>query len=233
MKEKRKDRKERKERKEIKGRKGRKGRKERRETRTQTRQRKQLSVSRDKIHAMRATIEELEKSNRACELKMLRITAKLRAMRRREKELIAKLDRLRSKSKKDSLEDTTEPLSELEDTAMQGGNASCHPKFSEAVANASNRFSIGMYNEVLKSKSSKVEMTSLVTKLLGKASPGENLVMSASSISTVLAMLRLGARGGTLEQMTSSLFLPHGRAASTGYRCLLPKLDCFGFPKTI
>ena len=199
--------------------------------RTRRRQRKELSASREKILVMKATIEELEKSNRACELKMLRMERKLRAIRRREKELIAKLERLKSESTKDSLEEGSK---ELDDT-IQGENPSCHPKFSEAVANASNRFSIGMYKEVLKDKSPKGGITSLVTKLLekGMATPGQNLVMSTSSVSTVLAMLRVGARGSTLEQMTNSLFLPHGRASSTGYRCLLSKLIFFIFLKQL
>ena len=53
--------------------------------------------------------------------------------------------------------------------------------------------------------------------------------MSASSVSTVLAMLGVGARGETLKQMTDALFLPHGRAAGTGYRCLLPQLESKDF----
>ena len=223
----------RKERKVRKGRKGKKGRKGRRETRKQKMQRKELSVSREKIQVMKATIRELEKSNLACKIQKLRVEDKLSNMRRRENKLIAKLDRLRSESTRDSLEDTTEPLSELEDNAPQGEIPSCHPKFSEAVANASNRFSIGMYKEVLKEKSPKGGMTSLVAKLLGKDSPGENLVMSASSVSTVLAMLKVGARGATLEQMTNSLFLPHGRVASIGYRCLLSKLYFLIFLKQL
>ena len=141
---------------------------------------------------------ELEISNQAC-------SKILRAVTRRERELIAKLDRLKSKSTQDLLEDTTE----VEDAKPP----SCHPKFPEAVANASNRASIGMYKEVLKEKSPKAG----------------NLVMSASSVSTVLAMLRVGARGETLKQMTDALFLPHGRAASTGYRCLLPQLQSEDF----
>ena len=96
-----------------------------------------------------------------------------------------------------------------------------------SVANASNRFSFDMYKEVLKEKSPKGEMSSLVAKLVGK--PGENLVISASSVSTVLAMLGFGARGETLKQMTDALFLPHDRAASTGYRCLLPQLESKDF----
>ena len=119
--------------------------------------------------------------------------------------MIAKLDRLRSESTKDLLEDATE----VEDTKPPF----CHPKFPEKVANASNRFSIDMYKEVLKEKSPKAG----------------NLAISSSSVSTVLAMLRVGARGETSKQMTDVLFLPHGRAASTGYRCLLPQLESDDF----
>ena len=67
-------------------------------------------------------IDELEKSKKSC-------NKKFRAVTKRERELIAKLDRLRSESTKDLLEDATE----VEDTK----SPSCHPKFPEKVANAS------------------------------------------------------------------------------------------------
>ena len=54
-----------------------------------------------------------------------------------------------------------------------------------------------------------------------------NLVMSSSSVSTVLAMLRVGARGDTLEQMTAALF--SANSISTGYKHLLPKLKSEDF----
>ena len=38
------------------------------------------------------------------------------------------------------------------------------------------------------------------------------------SVSTVLAMLRVGAKGNTLQQINDALYLPKGRAAGTGYR---------------
>ena len=56
-----------------------------------------------------------------------------------------------------------------------------------------------------------------------------NLVMSSSSVSTVLAMLRVGARGNTLDEMTAALFSANSHAISTGYRHLLPKLKSEDF----
>ena len=81
--------------------------------------------------------------------------------------------------------------------------------FPEAVVNDSNRFSFAMSREVFEEE---------------KAA---NLVMSSSSVSTVLAMLRVGARGNTLEQMTAALF--SANTISTGYKHLLPKLKSEDF----
>ena len=81
----------------------------------------------------------------------------------------------------------------------------CNPAI-QAVVEENNYFSFDLCKEAIK-----------------------NLVMSASSVSTVLAMLVAGAEGNTLMQIRNSLNLPEGSTTHDGYRCLLPQLSSNDF----
>ena len=138
-------------------------------------------MNREKIRRLEETIRKLKKSNRACK-------RRTRALRKKNKKLKRNLEEL--KAKKDSDLETKEMCSTEEKE-----NTSCHPKFSEAVANSSNKFSLDLYQEVLREKSS-IEggiITSLVDNLVGgdKEVRIANLVMSGLAISTVLAFCGL------------------------------------------
>ena len=132
-------------------------------------------MNREKIRRLEETIRKLKNSNRACK-------RRTKALRKKNKKLKRKLEEF--KTKKDSDLETKEmcPMEEKE-------NCSCHPQFSEAVANSSNKFSLDLYKEVLREKSS-IEgglITSLVDNLFGgdKEKRITNLVMSGLAISTV------------------------------------------------
>ena len=92
-------------------------------------------------------------------------------------------------------------------------NLFCHPSFPKAVADASNQFSVRMYKEMLREKSPRDGFLLGLFRSSGK-SP-KNVVMSAFSVYTVLAMLRVGAGplGETRKQLTETLSLPGLRVA--------------------
>ena len=141
-------------------------------------------MNREKIGRLEETIRKLKKSNRACK-------RRTRALRKNNKKVKRKLEEF--KIKKDSELKTKEMCSMEEEE-----NNSCHPKFSEAVANSSNKFSLDLYKEVLREKSS-IEggiITSLVDNLFGgdKEKRIANLVMSGLTISTVLAFCMISLK---------------------------------------
>ena len=141
-------------------------------------------MNRETISRLEETIRKLKKSNRACK-------RRTRALRKNNKKVKRKLEEF--KIKKDSELKTKEMCSMEEDE-----NNSCHPKFSEAVANSSNKFSLDLYKEVLREKSS-IEggsITSLVDNLFGgdKEKRITNLVMSGLAISTVLAFCMISLK---------------------------------------
>ena len=137
-------------------------------------------MNREKIGRLEETIRKLKKSNRACK-------RRTRALRKNNKKVKRKLEEF--KIKKDSELKTKEMCSMEEDE-----NNSCHPKFSEAVANSSNKFSLDLYKEVLGEKSPPKGgiVASLVDNLLGedKVKRVGDLVMSGLSFSIVSTMLR-------------------------------------------
>ena len=137
-------------------------------------------MNREKISRLEETIRKLKKSNRVCK-------RRTRALRKKNKKLKRKLEEF--KTKKDSDLETKEMCSTEEKE-----NPSCHPKFSEAVANSSNKFSLDLYNEVLREKLPPKGgiVASLVDNLLGedKVKRVGDLVMSGLSFSIVSTMLR-------------------------------------------
>ena len=137
-------------------------------------------MNREKIRRLEETIRKLKKSNRACK-------RRTRALRKNNKKVKRKLEEF--KIKKDSELKTKEMCSMEEEE-----NNSCHPKFSEAVANSSNKFSLDLYKEVLREKLPPKGgiVASLVDNLLGedKVKRVGDLVMSGLSFSIVSTMLR-------------------------------------------
>ena len=137
-------------------------------------------MNREKIRRLEETIRKLKKSNRACK-------RRTRALRKNNKKVKRKLEEF--KTKKDSDLETKEMCSMEEKE-----NTSCHPTFSEAVANSSNKFSLDLYNEVLREKLPPKGgiVASLVDNLLGedKVKRVGDLVMSGLSFSIVSTMLR-------------------------------------------
>ena len=140
-------------------------------------------MNREKIRRLEETIRKLKKSNRACK-------RRTRALRKNNKKVKRKLEEF--KTKKDSDLETKEKCSMEEKE-----NTSCHPKFSEAVAKSSNKFSLDLYKEVLREKSPPEGgiVASLVDNLLGEDKVKTvkrvgDLVMSGLSFSIVSTMLR-------------------------------------------
>ena len=115
----------------------------------------------------------------------------------------------------DSLNWKTFPNKETIDQTPGTEMSTCDPAMApgaiEAVVEASNDFSFELYKEA------------------NNVNDKENLVMSASSVSTVLAMLMAGAEGKTLMQIKNSLNLNQASVAHVGYRCLLPQLSSDDF----
>ena len=98
-------------------------------------------------------------------------------------------------------------------------NLFCHPSFPKAVANASNQFSVRMYNEMLREKSPRDGF--LLGLFRSSGNSPKNVVMSAFSVYTVLGMLRVGAGplGETRKQLTETLSLPGLRVAKCRQYC--------------
>ena len=105
-----------------------------------------------------------------------------------------------------------ETVDQTPGTEMSTCDPAMAPGAIEAVVEASNDFSFDLYKEANDNVNDK-----------------ENLVMSASSVSTVLAMLMAGAEGKTLMQIKNSLNLNQASVAHVGYRCLLPRLSSNDF----
>ena len=137
-------------------------------------------MNREKISRLEETIRKLKKSNRVCK-------RRTRALRKKNKKLKRNLEEF--KAKKDSDLETKEMCSMEEKE-----KTSCHPKFSEAVANSSNKFSLDLYKEVLREKLPPKGgiVASLVDNLLegDKEKRIGDLVMSGLSFSIVSTMLR-------------------------------------------
>ena len=147
------------------------------------RQRRDLEMNRETISRLEETIRKLKKSNRVCK-------RRTKALRKKNKELKRKLEEFETKEsghiyyQEDSDVGAKEMCSKEKEE-----NIPCHPTFSEAVVNSSNKFSLDLYKEALKEESS-IEgglITSLVDNLLGgdKEKRITNLVMSGLAISTV------------------------------------------------
>ena len=140
-------------------------------------------MNREKISRLEETIRKLKKSNRVCK-------RRTKALRKKNKKLKRKLEEFETKEsghiyyEEDSGVGAKEICSKEEEE-----NIPCHPTFSEAVANSSNKFSLDLYKAVLREESS-IEggiITSLVDNLFGgeKEKRITNLVMSGLAISTV------------------------------------------------
>ena len=139
-------------------------------------------MNREKISRLEETIRKLKRDYRRLKKSHKNCFRRTRAMRNENKKLKRKLEEF--ETKKDSDMGAKKMCSKEEEE-----NTSCHPQFSEAVANSSNKFSLDLYKEALKEKSS-IEgglITSLVDNLLGgdKEKRIANLVMSGLAISTV------------------------------------------------
>ena len=144
-------------------------------------------MNREKISRLEETIRKLKKSNRVCK-------RRTKALRKKNKKLKRKLEEFETKEsghiyyQEDSDVGAKEICSKEEEE-----NIPCHPTFSEAVANSSNKFSLDLYKEVLRKKSPPKGgiVASLVDNLLGgdKEKRIGNLVMSGFSFSIVLTML--------------------------------------------
>ena len=162
-------------------------------------------MNRETISRLEETIRKLKNSNRACK-------RRTKALRKKNKKLKRKLEEF--KTKKDSDLETKEMCSMEEKE-----NTSCHPKFSEAVANSSNKFSLDLYKEVLREKSS-IEgglITSLVDNLFGgdKEKRITNLVMSGLAISTVIAFCMISLKENRIIISLSFITVLSGLSVST------------------
>ena len=161
-------------------------------------------MNREKISRLEETIRKLKKSNRVCK-------RRTKALRKKNKKLKRKLEEFETKEsghiyyQEDSDVGAKEICSKEEEE-----NIPCHPTFSEAVANSSNKFSLDLYKEVLKEKSS-IEggiITSLVDNLLGgdKEKRIANLVMSGLAISTVLAFCMISLKNRSMISLSFITF---------------------------
>ena len=145
-------------------------------------------MNRETISRLEETIRKLKKSNRVCK-------RRTKALRKKNKKLKRKLEEFETKEsghiyyQEDSDVDAKEMCSKEKEE-----NIPCHPTFSEAVANSSNKFSLDLYKEVLREKSPPKGgiVASLVDNLLGedKVKRVGDLVMSGLSFSIVSTMLR-------------------------------------------
>ena len=159
------------------------------------RQRRDLEMNREKIGRLEETIRKLKKSNRVCK-------RRTKALRKKNKKLKRKLEEFETKESGHIY---------YQDDSDVGAKEMCsnhpnHPTFSEAVANSSNKFSLDLYKEVLREKSS-IEggiITSLVDNLLGgdKEKRITNLVMSGLAISTVLAFCMISLKNRSIISLS-------------------------------
>ena len=169
------------------------------------RQRSDLwEMNREKISRMEETIRKLKKDYRRLKkshklLKKSNCKRRTKALRKKNKKLKRKLEEFETKEsghiyyQEDSDVGAKEMCSKEKEE-----NIPCHPTFSEAVVNSSNKFSLDLYKEVLREKSS-IEgglITSLVDNLFGgdKEERIANLVMSGLAISTVLAFCMISLK---------------------------------------
>ena len=159
------------------------------------RQRRDLEMNREKIGRLEETIRKLKKSNRVCK-------RRTKALRKKNKKLKRKLEEFETKE--------SGHIYYQEDSDV-GAKEMCsnhpnHPTFSEAVVNSSNKFSLDLYKEVLREKSS-IEggiITSLVDNLFGgdKEKRIANLVMSGLTISTVLAFCMISLKNRSMISLS-------------------------------
>ena len=156
-------------------------------------------MNREKISRLEETIRKLKKSNRVCK-------RRTKALRKKNKKLKRKLEEFETKESGHIYyqEDSDVGAKEI------CSNHPNHPTFSEAVANSSNKFSLDLYKEVLREKSS-IEggiITSLVDNLLGgdKEKRIANLVMSGLAISTVLAFCMISLKNRSMISLSFITF---------------------------
>lgn len=153
-------------------------------------------MNREKIGRLEETIRKLKKSNRVCK-------RRTKALRKKNKKLKRKLEEFETKE--------SGHIYYYQEDSDVGAKEICsnhpnHPTFSEAVANSSNKFSLDLYKEVLREKSS-IEggiITSLVDNLLGgdKEKRIANLVMSGLAISTVLAFCMISLKNRSMISLS-------------------------------
>ena len=177
------------------------------------RQRSDLwEMNREKISRMEETIRKLKKDYRRLKkshklLKKSNCKRRTKALRKKNKKLKRKLEEFETKEsghiyyQEDSDVGAKEMCSKEKEE-----NIPCHPTFSEAVANSSNKFSLDLYKEVLREKSS-IEggsITSLVDNLFGgdKEKRITNLVMSGLAISTVLAFCMISLKNRSIISLS-------------------------------
>ena len=164
-------------------------------------------MNREKISRMEETIRKLKKDYRRLKnshklLKESNCKRRTKALRKKNKELKRKLEEFETKESGHIYYQYDSDVGAKE----MCSNHPNHPTFSEAVANSSNKFSLDLYKEVLREKSS-IEggiITSLVDNLFGgdKEKRITNLVMSGLAISTVLAFCMISLKNRSIISLS-------------------------------